>query len=1317
MHSSARFLTQGIRSWHVTCFALAVALILGTITPASRAQSGAGSIQGTVTDTTGAVIPGATIRAINQGTNVAVNTTSNGVGFFQVPSLFTGTYTVTITAPGMATYKRSVELLVGQNVVINASMSAGVVTQQIEVSADLVQLTTTDNGSISSTLENSRINQLPMNGRNVITLASQTTPGLESCSQSSSCPNGLMGQAMEYVADGASLNNREFGGTHVGSSQMPDPDSVQEVRVETTGAGAQFATPATGILTTKSGTNSIHGTMFETARNNAVGIARSRANPSNFVAPPYIRNEFGASGGGPIVVPYLYNGKDKSFWFFAYERYSLRSYSYSNMKVPTPAMRQGDFSGLTNSSGVLQQLYDASTTRNSAACPQPDGTSPSNPYCRTTYAGNQIPLGKLSPTAKVFNDITPLPNSTANPLVTNNLSGQAPNNTTIPTMTLRLDQAFNENNRAYLRYTNTHTTTLSLRNDPTTAMGTLAADGLPQYASNITSNMDNLFAAAIGFTHVFSPTFYSETVLSQNWFTEQNGAGGTPYANYEQQLGLPNNFGQGGFPYIASIISPLGGTQFLYGMTQIISTADENLTKTMGKHQLMFGGRFRHERFGSKPDMVKDTINFNGNSTGLIDPSTIAGKKYTKLGNTGYADADEFIGSPYSYSVNIQPPYQHLHDMEFDAYIQDNYHIRRNLTINIGLRYEAHPAIWEKYGLMESFDLKNHAIVTAAPPATLIAEGYTTQAVITNDQNIGVVFETPQQAGIPADSLTHDSNFTFGPRVGLAWQPFGSKWGTVFRGAFGRYIYPEPIRNTLVTVGRTNPMTVGYSTNYTNATYCSDGIINCDLRQPRTVVMGVNSTNVVNTSTTTSIQPGISAININPDNPPTYVTQTNFTIEQPLKGNAALRVSYIYTHGTNLSQSYFYNAHPSSYSWEMVTGTVPPAGTAILSNQNGSTATGPYDQITYGGGNNQIQRSGWSNDNILQANYQRLFHHGIAYQISYSWSKPFRIGGNSTRDSGLDPIQNYAVSGLGVMTPYTGGTATPGTVQVIAPATPPPPPTGIASYGYYKALNRFTNYSVDTAIPLQHIQFNGIVDLPFGRGKRFLGGSNRLLDELVGGYQIAGAGNIASQDFSITDTNWSPTNPLKIYKHGAPITDCRSGTCIKEFLWYNGYIAPTAISGNTCAAGLTNVVSGLPSDYKPYQGPADQLCAAPAMVKGVLTTTVDKYYGSNYVNVTTLDGKTTATNYQPYPTANTTGIGSGQFSHTVLNGPMFWTADVSLFKVFPITERTNLRFNVDAFNAFNVQGYNNPSASDGTEQMTSSKNTPRQVQFTLRLTF
>ena len=1333
MRTLANYVKHRLTQWDIPILALAAAIAIVMCGSNSLAQSGAGSIQGTVTDPTGAVIPGASVRVVNQGTNVATTTKSNNVGFYQVPALFTGTYTVTVSAPGMKSYRTSIELLVGQSAVINPAMTTGVVTQQVEVAADAVQLTTTDNGAINSTLENARINQLPMNGRNIIGLVQETTPGLEDCSQSSSCPNGLFGEAMEYVADGASLSNREFGGTHTGSAEMPDPDSIQEVRVEEDGSGAQYATPATAVMTTKSGTNQLHGSLFETTRNNAFGISRQRQNPSSFVAPPYIRNEFGASGGGPILIPHLYHGRNKSFWFFAYERYSLRSFSYENMKVPTMAMRQGDFSHATNGSNVLQQLYDPTTTASSSSC---NGTGTSNLFCRTPFAGNIIDPGREAADAKIFYDITAQPSSTNNPLVTTNLSGKKISNVTAPTITFRLDHEFNENNRAYLRYTSNPTSNQFNRDDPTAAQPTVGADGLPYGASNLSLNLTSLFAGAIGYTHVFSPTFFSETVVSQNWFGEFNAAGGTPNHNFEKDLGTPNNFGEVGFPFIGSgnhIISPMQGTMFQYSVTQIISNIDENLTKTVGRHQMMFGGRYRHERFGSRPDESKDGIDFGGNGTGLEDPTTKT--NYGRTGNTGLPDADEFIGDAASYSVNIQPPYQHMHDMEIDAYFQDNYHIRKNLTLNLGLRYEAHPALWSKFGMMESFDLKNDAVVLAASPATLIAEGLTTQAVITNDMNNFVKFETAQQAGMPANTLTNNSNFTFGPRVGLAWQPFGH-WGTVVRGAYGRFIYPEPIRSFAINMNKATPFTANYAMNYNAANQAPDSLQNYQIRTTlspsnawSTVsnsgsgvpVLGVNSANVVNSATTNSILPGYSIYALDPDYPPNYVTQTNFTIEQPLKGNSVLRLSYLYTHASNLDQNYAYNYNYSVFQWEAMTGTKKPTGSTIGLPTYAATALGPYDQITYGGGSWMQLKSGWSNDNIFQANFQRLFHHGYAYQVEYDLQKPMRAGGNGGRDSNIYPYKDYVNSGQGVVTPYVS-TVNAGSWPVNTPELPPPPPAGIASYGYYRALNRWENYRQDTGIPLQHIKFNGIIDLPFGRGKRFLGNANRFLDELVGGYQVAGAGSIGSQAFAINSADWGPTNPLHVYKKGAPVTDCRSGNCYKAYEWFNGYIAPTAVAGNTCSQGLNTVVNGLPSSWAPAMQPVVWgACGAPITKNGVLVANTDKNFGSEDVNVTLLGATSpTLNSFAPSPSGAYSG---NPYRHTVLNGPMYWSADMSLFKVFPITERTNLRFNVDAFNAFNVQGTPNPGTTDGVLQVTpggvgaSSKNGPREIQLSLRLTF
>ena len=348
-----------------------------------------------------------------------------------------------------------------------------------------------------------------------------------------------MGYGMEYVADGVTLTGREFGGGHVGAAQFPDPDSIQEVRVETTGLSAQYATPATGVITTKSGTNTLHGSLFETARNSYWGVAKQRQNPSNYTAPPYIRNEFGASVGGPVYIPHLYHGKDKSFFFFGYERYSLASIAGETTSVPPTAWRNGDFSGMLSSSGVLQTLYDPNTTQyvggtwTRQTFTQEYGEGPGNPsLCNGNI--NCVPSNRESPTAKMVNAISPLPSpqyASVNPLVSTNLSANNPTELRAPTYTFRLDQEFNENNRAYLRFTDTPETQTVLRNQPTAQPATIAASvngvNFPANASGDTYYQYDMINGALGYTHVFSPTFYMETIASQQWFQEQNNAGGS----------------------------------------------------------------------------------------------------------------------------------------------------------------------------------------------------------------------------------------------------------------------------------------------------------------------------------------------------------------------------------------------------------------------------------------------------------------------------------------------------------------------------------------------------------------------------------------------------------------------------------------------------------------------------------------------------------------------------------------------------------------------------------------------------------------------
>ena len=1232
-----------------------------------HAQSGAGAIQGTIQDSTGAIIPGAVIHVLNDKTGVTDDTKANGSGFYSLPSLFAGSYTLTIDAPGMKNYQVHITLDVGQTTVISPKLTPGNVTETVTVESG-TQRANYENPTISSTLDSNRIDQLPENGRNILTLIQETTPGVEA---NGTRVNGNENAGVEYVQDGAPLANRNSGGP----TTQPDPDSVQEVRLETSNSNAQFATPATAILTTKSGTNSIHGSVFETARNNYIGVAKSRSDPFNLVAPHLVRNEFGGSVGGPIVIPKLYNGRDRSFFFVAFERYSSAQIINYLDTVPTVAMRNGDFSGLTNSAGTPQTIFDPSTSNPTTAQRTPFNYqgSPSCTYNPTTNVvancSNKIDPARISPLASALYAITPLPTNGQNPALGSNYTDPGRSFNVTPTVTARVDQILNPNNRLYIRYTDSLRSNLGLRSATTpTLPGTLPSDLLGVQPTNYQSTPIIVYSGAIGFTHVFSPTLVSVTTLGNQWENDNVEGGGNTNTNYEQILGLPNNFGEVGFPQIGStnLFTYYQGSQYNYDGSQIVTNLDEDLTKTAGRHQIFFGFRYRHEKLGVLPDRNPDSLSFNGYGTGDYQPSS--GANYTTEPNAGNANADFFLGAVQTYSITLNPPYLHYHDAEYDSYIQDDFHVNSKLTLNFGLRWEAHPAAVEDNNSVNGFDLANHAVVLGEPIPQLIARGVTTQALITNLQNLGVSFETPQQAGLPPH-LVNSYDAIFQPRLGFAYSPFKGGAGTVIRGGFGRYTYPIPLRNFYSIVRQNAPTSVSYSQSYTNANQVPDNLPNYLLRKPLPPAAGLYPTGIINTGTTTSILPGgFSETTLNPRYPPNLVTQFNTTIEQPIFKNYIFRVTYGYNAGANLDQLNYHNQAESSYVWETTTGTIPPTGTYA------SVALQPYDNHTYGVVTTD-DRIGFSNDNYMQMNFQRQYKKDFGFQVFWTYSRAFRVGGNTFRDSQIYPYQDFA----------------PG----VAPTQDP------------EYLNRFENYILDSAIPEHHIGFNGIYNLPVGRGKRFLGRSNRFVDELVGGYEVAFDGAVTSSYFQPYNSNWGPTNPIQTYKKQYPITDCNSGTCLKGYLWFNGFISPQLQQG----------ITGLPSSYTQASQPAYQ---QPINVINTTNPTTGKIATStnNNVSVKLNTGSSVTVAYSPGPAAQ----GANPFSHTFIHGPWNYAPDISIFKVFPVKEGMFFRINVDAFNVFNIQGMLTPTSTTngsttGELLLTGSNNTPRQLQFTGRFTF
>ncbi len=408
-------------------------LVIAMTASVAWPQASTATVSGTVRDQTGAVIPGATVTLTNRNTNVGSKTTTNEVGFYVFPGTLPGPYLLAVEAGGMQRFEGSLTVQVQQSAVVDVAMKVGQTATEVQV-VDVTPMIQVDNPTLGHVLERARIEQLPINGRNVTSLL-QTVPGMEGTRAF-----GLREGSHELVLDGAALTDRLWGGT---VRRQPGLDTIQEFKVENNSSSAKFTRPTTMVMTTKSGTNQLHGAAFWTNRNNAVGKARSRTD--NYTKAPFLnRNEFGVSSGGPVYIPKLYNGKDRTFWFFAYE--GLRNIAPSTQLwyVPTQAMRNGDFRELVDSQHRQINIYNPYTTN-------PDT------WAREQFSHNGqlnvINPNLMSPLAKALFEITPLPTNDANPMLDANWIGPVPGWQRSWTVTTRIDHRFTDKDQFYGRYT------------------------------------------------------------------------------------------------------------------------------------------------------------------------------------------------------------------------------------------------------------------------------------------------------------------------------------------------------------------------------------------------------------------------------------------------------------------------------------------------------------------------------------------------------------------------------------------------------------------------------------------------------------------------------------------------------------------------------------------------------------------------------------------------------------------------------------------------------------------------------------------------
>lgn len=383
------------RTWYSVL--LATLLVAGLGSGLAWGQvHGLAVVRGTAVDPSGALVPQAQITLRNQNTGVSLRTQTSSAGVFNFGSVLPGTYMLTAQKPGFAQWSTSFVVLTGQTVTVNPQLKVGSATTTVSVVAGASPINTT-NATVSDVKTAHLIHELPLSERSVTGLFN-LTPGVEAGTQGTNPQvNGSMVGATQILQDGVSVMDRFGGGM---SRVQPGLDSISEFSIDTSGADARYVQPSTIILNTKSGTNAIHGDLFESYQGSGGGL-EARTRQSGNTPPKLVRNEFGGALGGPVVIPKIYNGRDKTFFFVSYEARRQASSAFQTDSVPTAAMWNGDFSNVFDPSGVQYNIYNPYTTDAQGL--------------RQQFPGNIIPSGMISPLWTKLQPLTHVPTSSGDP--------------------------------------------------------------------------------------------------------------------------------------------------------------------------------------------------------------------------------------------------------------------------------------------------------------------------------------------------------------------------------------------------------------------------------------------------------------------------------------------------------------------------------------------------------------------------------------------------------------------------------------------------------------------------------------------------------------------------------------------------------------------------------------------------------------------------------------------------------------------------------------------------------------------------------------
>ncbi len=973
-----------------TKYLCVAALLLLAVSAPLFGQDPRGTMLGKVTDATGAVMPGVEIRVTNAETGVTITSVTNERGNFNIPFILPAVYRVTAELPGFRGYAREgVQIRVSETVEINIQMEVGEISQTINVTAETPVLDTAG-ASLGQVIDERRVLELPLFAGNPAELT-MLAPGVMNATDMRIRKAAFNNAPSQMATDGNGQYNNEFQIDGVsnnfangnGTSRVafsPPPTAIKEFKIQTNpyDASVGHTIGAVTNVLTASGTNEIHGEAHYWARNSALDAPTFFQNKNNLKKAVYQDHRYGASAGGPVYIPHLYDGRNKTFWYYAYEGNKWGSPQSGYRTVPTQAMRQGDFSALL-ALGSSYQIYDPATTK-------PEGSK----FRRQPFQGNIIPANRLNSVSQKLAQMYPLPNAAGDKEFRNNYFYNLSATEDYYVHLVRVDHVFSENHRLFARI---HYDWWEEDKD----------HWFGDYSAIILNRINRGFA--LDDVYVINPEMVLNVrygITSQD-FPERRVTRGFDLASLgfsSTLLGLVDKE-LATIPRVAiDDFDELGRWESQDGAdTSLTHSVSANMTRLQANHNLKFGTDIRvyrgnHSRFGFS---TAPFLEFTGSTytRGPLNTDPVA--------STGQDMASFLLGVPggrmeRSASWAMQEKY-------YGIYLHDDFKVTDKLTLNLGLRYELETPLTERFDrLVAGFAYGQSNPIEAQAKANYAKNPIPELPVDQFRVLGGLTFVST--GGIGRSPYKGEKN-NFQPKVGFAYQLLPK---TILRGGYG--VFHDTIgvnSNTGIQTGFSQSTPIQASLD-NGQTYIAD--VTNPLPTGLRPVVGAAG------GLMTNIGQGLTFYDYNLLQP--FAERWSFGIQQMLPWQFMLEATYVGNRGTRLGVTRNINNTPPQYLSTSPTRdqkTIDFLGASFKSpfagidpifgaNMSRGNLLRPYPHF---GGISVEQPIGYSRYHSMQNRIERRFGQGFTFQLAHTWSKLMEA---TEFLNNTDPMPYYSIGGF-----------------------------------------------------------------------------------------------------------------------------------------------------------------------------------------------------------------------------------------------------------------------------------------------------------------